>query len=73
MTTGDVEACCTGLVRREQFLRTNGVSEWPDGTVATRYHFLHALYQEVLYERIPVGQREQFAQLDRRTRRAGVR
>ncbi|MBI3797531.1 MAG: AAA family ATPase [Deltaproteobacteria bacterium] len=57
MTTGDVEACCTRLVRREQFLRTHGVSEWPDGTVATRYHFLHALYQEVLYERIPAGQR----------------
>jgi predicted ATPase/DNA-binding winged helix-turn-helix (wHTH) protein len=57
MTTGDVEACCTGLVRRELFLRTNGVSEWPDGTVATRYHFLHALYQEVLYERVPAGQR----------------
>jgi predicted ATPase len=57
MATGDVEACCTGLVRREQFLQTNGVSEWPDGTVATRYHFLHALYQEVLYERVPAGQR----------------
>jgi DNA-binding winged helix-turn-helix (wHTH) protein/predicted ATPase len=57
MITGDVEACCTGLVRREQFLRTNGVSEWPDGTVATHYHFLHALYQEVLYERVPAGQR----------------
>ena len=27
------------------------------GTVATRYSFLHALYQEVLYERVPVGQR----------------
>ena len=57
MTTSDVEKCCTGLVRRELFLRTTGVSEWPDGTVATRYHFLHALYQEVLYERVPAGQR----------------
>jgi len=57
MTVSDVEACCTGLVRREQFLRTQGISEWPDGTVATRYSFLHALYQEVLYERIPAGQR----------------
>src|SRR5215472_4159224 len=57
MTTGDVEACCTGLVRRELFLRTIGVSEWPDGTVATYYSFLHALYQEVLYDRVPAGQR----------------
>src|SRR5712692_5223466 len=29
LTTGDVEECCTRLVRREQFLRTNGVGEWP--------------------------------------------
>src|SRR6185369_15324476 len=42
---------------RELFLRADGVSEWSDGTVATRYHFLHALYQEVLYERVPAGQR----------------
>lgn len=57
MTIGDVETCCTGLVRREQFLQTAGISEWPDGTVATCYRFLHALYQEVLYERTPAGQR----------------
>jgi predicted ATPase len=56
-TTGEVEAYCAGLARREQFVRVTGVSEWPDGTVATRYNFLHALYQEVLYERMPVGQR----------------
>jgi DNA-binding winged helix-turn-helix (wHTH) protein/predicted ATPase len=57
MTAGEVEACCTRLARCEQFLWTNGVSEWPDGTVATRYSFLHALYQEVLYEWVPAGQR----------------
>jgi hypothetical protein len=26
-----------------------GISEWPDGSRATSYKFLHALYQEVLY------------------------
>jgi len=52
-----VEEQCTGLARRDQFLRLAGTNEWPDGTVATRYSFLHALYQEVVYERIPVGQR----------------
>jgi predicted ATPase len=57
MTISDAETYCTRLVRHEQFLRTDGISEWPDGTVATRYSFLHALYQEVLYERIPAGQR----------------
>jgi hypothetical protein len=28
---------------------------WPDGTVTRCYHFTHALYQEVLYERIAAG------------------
>src|SRR5262249_47685589 len=52
-----VEARCEALVRREQFLRTQGTSEWPDGTVATRYQFLHALYQEVVYERLSAARR----------------
>src|SRR5688572_28681532 len=52
-----VETYCDGLVRREQFLRTRGVSEWPDGTIAARYGFVHALYQEVLYEQISATRR----------------
>jgi len=51
------EAGCERLVRRGQFLQARGVAEWPDGTVATRYGFLHALYQNVLYERISAGRR----------------
>ena len=57
MGPSEVEACCSGLARREHFIRTSGVNEWPDGTVATRYSFLHALYRDVLYERVPVGHR----------------
>ncbi|MBI3244917.1 MAG: AAA family ATPase [Deltaproteobacteria bacterium] len=53
----EVETCCARLARGEQFIRATGMSAWPDGTVATNYSFLHALYQEVLYERIPAGQR----------------
>ena len=53
----DVESCCTGLAWREQFLRRSGTEEWPDGTIAARYAFLHALYREVLYERVPPGRR----------------
>ena len=34
-----------------------GVAEWPDGTVAGRYAFIHALYQHVLYARVPIGHR----------------
>jgi len=52
-----VEEQCAGLVRRGQFLRANGREDWPDGTVAARYGFLHALYQEVIYERVSTGRR----------------
>ena len=54
---GEVEERCEALARREQFLRASGVSEWPDGTVAARYGFIHALYREVVYERVPAGRR----------------
>jgi predicted ATPase/DNA-binding winged helix-turn-helix (wHTH) protein len=48
----DVEACCTRLSRREQFVSEQGPITWPDGTVATSFRFHHALYQEVLYGRL---------------------
>jgi predicted ATPase len=32
-------------------------AEWPDGTVTAGYGFLHDLYHEVLYHRIPSGRR----------------
>lgn len=52
-----VEPRCETLSRRAQFLRPLGSEAWPDGTVAARYGFLHALHQEVLYNRIPAGQK----------------
>jgi predicted ATPase/DNA-binding winged helix-turn-helix (wHTH) protein len=52
-----VEACCESLARRGQLLRSEGPEEWPDGTIATRYSFLHALYQEVTYKRLTVARR----------------
>jgi tetratricopeptide (TPR) repeat protein len=54
---GEVEERCEALARREQFLRASGLSEWPDGTVAAHYAFIHALYQEVVYERVTPGRR----------------
>jgi DNA-binding winged helix-turn-helix (wHTH) protein/predicted ATPase len=57
-TVEAVEEQCAELARHEQFLQASGTSEWPDGTVATRYRFQHALYQEVLYERLPAARRQ---------------
>src|SRR5262249_32861503 len=44
-----------GLVGGEEVLGGRGRVEWPDGTIAARYGFIHALYQEVLYERLAVS------------------
>jgi predicted ATPase len=57
--SGEVEMRCAELVRSEQFLQAKGTSEWPDGTVAARFGFTHALYQNVLYERVTAGRRVQ--------------
>jgi predicted ATPase len=54
---GQVEERCARLARRGQFLRLAGTEEWPDGTVAARYGFIHVLYQKVVYERVPPGRR----------------
>lgn len=56
---GLIEERCTTLARCGQFLSLGGMSEWPDGTVAGRYRFLHSLYQDVLSERLTPGQRLQ--------------
>ena len=52
-----VEVRCANLARRSQFFRDIGVAEWPDGTFVSRYRFIHAFYQNVLYERVPLGRR----------------
>ena len=51
------EACCAALARRGQFVRAMGAAEWPDGTLAGRYAFIHALYRNVLYSRVSIGHR----------------
>ena len=59
----EIEACCLRLSRHAQFINAQDPVEWPDGTVATKFGFHHALYQEVLYERVSAGQRAQFHRL----------
>lgn len=52
-----VEDRCENLAWRGQFLRSAGMEKWPDGTLAGRYRFVHALYQNVLYRRVPEPRR----------------
>jgi predicted ATPase len=58
----ETETWCEELTRRREFLQTCGVDTWADGTVATRYRFRHALYQDVVYERIPAARQAQLHQ-----------
>jgi DNA-binding winged helix-turn-helix (wHTH) protein/predicted ATPase len=55
-TATTVEEHCDALVRR-QWLRPLGVTTWPNGTVATHYTFVHALYQQVVYQGLGAGRR----------------
>ena len=54
---GEVETTLHELARRQQLIHAMGAEEWPDGTVASRFSFHHALYREALYERLPAGRR----------------
>src|SRR4030095_944104 len=63
-----VEACCEELARRRQFIQDCGIQELPNGEAVTRYGFIHALYQNVLYERLSPARR---LQLHRRVAERG--
>jgi DNA-binding winged helix-turn-helix (wHTH) protein/tetratricopeptide (TPR) repeat protein len=52
-----VEEWCMTWARRWQFVQTHDAVEWPDGTVTASYGFRHALYREILYERVPISRR----------------
>ena len=56
----EIEARSERLARHEVFLQRAGFAEWPDRTHATRYRFLHAFYQELWHEQVPVSQRQQW-------------
>ncbi len=54
-----VEEQCEGLARREQFVRAQGTETLTGGIITGRYGFTHALYQQVLYERLAAVRRIQ--------------
>ena len=55
---GETEEWCEGLTQRQLFLHPAGTKEWPDGTIAASYRFLHALYHKVWYERVTPARRQ---------------
>lgn len=53
----EVEARCTAMAQGGRFFTTWGRSDWPDGAVCQRFRFIHSLYREVVYNRLPAGLR----------------
>lgn len=62
MTAEDVDIRCAMLARQGQFIHHHGTATWPDGTVTGRYRFRQALYQDVVYARVPSGRRTRMHQ-----------
>ena len=58
----DVEAVCEALATQRHFLDDSGLIVWPDGTRSGVYRFQHALYRQVLYERLGTLRCAQFHQ-----------
>jgi DNA-binding winged helix-turn-helix (wHTH) protein/predicted ATPase len=54
-----VESRCHELSRQRQFIQECGIQIMPGGEAINRYGFIHALYQNVLYERISSSKRIQ--------------
>jgi len=54
-----VEEQLAELARNHRLIELRGEEELPDGTLAARYAFAHALYQNVLYEELVSARRAQ--------------
>jgi DNA-binding winged helix-turn-helix (wHTH) protein/predicted ATPase len=52
-----VEEWCERLAGHGRFLLARGMDRLADGTTTGRYGFIHALYQQVLYERLAAARR----------------
>jgi len=58
-----VEDACEDLARRTRVLRFLVDRTWADGSRGARFAFAHALYRDVLYERLPASRRARLHQL----------
>jgi predicted ATPase/DNA-binding winged helix-turn-helix (wHTH) protein len=57
LSEDEVELRSAALARQGMFIQDAGVLEWPGGRLSSRYRFIHALHQEVVYARAPAGRR----------------
>jgi DNA-binding winged helix-turn-helix (wHTH) protein/predicted ATPase len=52
-----IETLCDELARQHLFIQDCGVQGLPNGEAVSRYGFIHALYRNVLYERVSASRR----------------
>ncbi len=57
-----LEELCDDLAQRFHFLKPGTVHNLPNGTLTTRYAFTHALYQDVLLQRVGAARRAKLHQ-----------
>ncbi len=57
-----VEGVAVPLALRGQLFRREAQVEWPDGTICEGFGFVHSLYQEIVYQRVPAGRRVRYHQ-----------
>jgi predicted ATPase len=62
-TEDEAELRCATLARQGTFIRDAGVLEWPGGGISARFRFIHALYCEAVYQRVPAGRRSRLHRL----------
>jgi predicted ATPase len=55
--SAEIEQKCTALAERQQFLKSCGKCELPNGVFTTDYEFRHSLYREALYRGLSAVQR----------------
>lgn len=57
LSEDDTELRCAALARQGMLIREAGAFEWPGGSLSSRFCFIHALYRDVVYARVPAGRR----------------
>jgi DNA-binding winged helix-turn-helix (wHTH) protein/predicted ATPase len=62
-TEDEVELRCATLALQGTFILDAGVLEWPGGRASARFRFIHALYREAVYRRVPAGRRSRLHRL----------
>lgn len=58
----DIERECERLTRESSIVRAAGAEQWGDGSLTSRFSFVHDLYVDVLCDRIPTVRRTRLHQ-----------